>query len=79
MDKKVTFRREPKVNKKYLKEMKRSEKRNEELGKAKLTNSRSYSAYRERLEVNRNIKSGAYTSYSAAPKMTKEEFLKSIS
>ena len=68
-----------KQTKKYLRELERSEARNQELGKAKLTNPRSLKGKKERLATQYDIKAGRYTSYEPAPKMTREEFLKSIS
>lgn len=75
----MTYKKENKLDKEYLRELKRSEKRNSELGKAKAVDPRGYKAYRDRMEVKRRAKSGSYTGYSPEPKMTREEFLKSIS
>lgn len=45
----------------------------------RLIDPRSYSAYRERLSVANDIKKVNYTTYKSPVRMTKEEFLKSIS
>lgn len=45
----------------------------------RLTDKRSLSAYKERLHIAHSIRTGKHTSYKPPVKMTKEEFLKSIS